>query len=45
LRDFKVRQCLQRGELDNLKGNYRRALARDGYALVNSELALFKAEV
>jgi hypothetical protein len=27
---------MQRGEIEKLKANYRRALARDGYALVKS---------
>jgi hypothetical protein len=34
-----------RGEIDNLKPEYRLALARDGYALVTCELAVFKPEV
>jgi hypothetical protein len=38
-------QGMQRGEIDKLKANYRRALARDGYVLVQSELAVFKPEV
>ena len=29
-------QGMQRGEIEKLKANYRRALARDGYALVKS---------
>jgi hypothetical protein len=35
---------MQRGEIEKLKANYRRALARDGYALVKSELAVIKPE-
>ncbi len=38
-------QGMHRGEIEKLKGNYRRALARDGYALVKGELAVFKPEV
>ena len=37
-------QGQQRGEIEKLKANYRRALARDGYALVTCELAVFKPE-
>ena len=37
-------QGMQRGEIEKLKANYRRALARDGYALVKSELAVIKPE-
>ena len=37
-------QAMHRGEIDKLKANYRRALARDGYALVTSDLAVFKPE-
>jgi uncharacterized protein YjhX (UPF0386 family) len=33
-----------RGDIEKLKTNYRRALARDGYALVTCELAVFKPE-
>ena len=38
-------QGMQRGEVERLKPEYRLALARDGYALVTCELALFKPEV
>jgi len=38
-------QGQQRGEIEKLKASYRRALARDGYALVKCELAVFKPEV
>ena len=38
-------QGTQRGEIDKLKPEYRLALARDGYVLVQSELAVFKPEV
>jgi len=34
----------RRGDIDRLKPKYRLALARDGYALVKSELAVFKPE-
>jgi len=34
----------RRGEIDKLKAEYRRAVARDGYALVKCELAVFKPE-
>ncbi len=34
-----------RGEIERLKPEYRLALARDGYALVRCELAVFKPEV
>ena len=37
-------QGMQRGQSDRLKTEYRLALARDGYALVHSELATFKPE-
>ena len=37
-------QAMHRGEIEKLKANYRRALARDGYALVKCELAVFKPE-
>jgi len=37
-------QGMQRGEIDLLKPEYRLALARDGYALVTCELAVFKPE-
>ena len=36
---------MQRGEIDRLKANYRRTLARDGYALVRCEVGAFKPEV
>ena len=32
------------GSVEELKPEYRLALARDGYALVNCELAVFKPE-
>jgi len=35
---------MQRGEIERLKLPYRLALARDGYALVKCELAVFKPE-
>ena len=35
---------MHRGEIEKLKPEYRLALARDGYALVMSELAVFKPE-
>ena len=35
----------QRGEIEKLKANYRRALARDGYVLVKCEEAVFRPEV
>jgi hypothetical protein len=35
-------QGMQRGDVEKLKLEYRAALARDGYALVNCELAVFK---
>ena len=38
------RQGMQRGEIQKLKPEYRLALARDGYALVTCELAVFKPE-
>jgi hypothetical protein len=34
---------MHRGEIDRLKANYRRALARDGYSLVRCE-AVFRPE-
>ena len=34
----------QRGDVGKLRPEYRLALARDGYALVKSELAVFKPE-
>ena len=37
-------QGMQRGEIEKLKPLYRLALARDGYALVKCELAVFKPE-
>ena len=37
-------QGMRRGEIEKLKANYRRALARDGYMLVKCELAVFKPE-
>jgi len=37
-------QGMQRGEVDRLKPEYRLALAREGYALVKCELAVFKPE-
>jgi hypothetical protein len=37
-------QSMGRGEVTNLKLDYRLALARDGYALVKCELAVFKPE-
>jgi hypothetical protein len=37
-------QGQHRGEIEKLKANYRRALARDGYALVKCEEAVFKPE-
>jgi len=38
-------QGMHRGEIERLKPEYRVALARDGYVLVQSELAVFKPEV
>ena len=38
-------QGQHRGEVEKLKPEYRLALARDGYALVTCELAVFKPEV
>jgi hypothetical protein len=38
-------QGMQRGEIERLKPEYRLALARDGYALVTCEHAVFKPEV
>ena len=32
------------GDVDKLKPEYRRALAREGHALVKCELAVFKPE-
>jgi hypothetical protein len=37
-------QGMQRGEIEKLEPEYRLALARDGYALVKCELAVFKPE-
>jgi hypothetical protein len=37
-------QVMRRGEIEALKPEYRLALARDGYALVKCELAVFKPE-
>jgi hypothetical protein len=37
-------QGMQRGDIVNLKPEYRLALARDGYALVKCELAVFSPE-
>ena len=37
-------QGMRRGEIELLKAEYRLALARDGYALVKCELAVFKPE-
>ena len=36
---------MHRGEVECIKLEYRLALARDGYALVRCELAVFKPEV
>ncbi len=36
---------MHRGAVDKLKPEYRLALARDGYALVTCELAVFKPEM
>ena len=36
---------MHRGEVEKLKPEYRLALARDGYALVTCESAVFKPEV
>jgi hypothetical protein len=38
-------QGMRRGEIERLKPEYRLALARDGYALVRCERAVFKPEV
>lgn len=38
-------QGQHRGEVERMKPEYRLALARDGYVLVHSELAVFKPEV
>ena len=38
-------QGMHRREVERLKPEYRLALAREGYALVKSELAVFKPEV
>jgi hypothetical protein len=38
-------QVMHRGEVTKLKRNCRVRLARDGYALVTSGLAVFKPEV
>jgi uncharacterized protein YjhX (UPF0386 family) len=35
---------MHRGEIEALKPEYSLALARDGYALVRCELAVFKPE-
>jgi uncharacterized protein YjhX (UPF0386 family) len=35
----------RRGVVETLKPEYRLALARDGYALVKCDLAVFKLEV
>ena len=37
-------QGMQRGEIELLKPEYRLALARDGYALVKCEEAVFRPE-
>jgi hypothetical protein len=37
-------RVMQRGEIDKLKPEHRLVLARDGYALVKCELAVFKPE-
>jgi hypothetical protein len=37
-------RVMHRGEIEKLRPEYRLALARDGYALVTCELALFKPE-
>ena len=37
-------QGMRRGELAKLKAEYRLALARNAYALVKCELAVFKPE-
>ena len=37
-------QGMRRGEIEKLKPEYRLALAREGYALVKCELAVFKPE-
>ena len=37
-------QGMHCGEIEKLKPEYRLALARDGYALVKCELAVFKPE-
>jgi len=37
-------QVNRRGEIERLKPEYRLALARDGYALVKCELAVFRPE-
>ena len=37
-------QGMHRGEIEKLKPEYRLALARDGYALVTCESAVFKPE-
>jgi hypothetical protein len=36
---------MQRGKVERLKPEYRLALARDGYALVNCELAVLRPEM
>jgi hypothetical protein len=35
---------MHRGDIVDLKPEYRLAIARDGYALVRCELAVFKPE-
>lgn len=37
-------QALRRGEIENLRPEYRRALKTDGYVVVHTALALFKPE-
>ena len=37
-------QVMSRGKVGSLKADYRLALARHGYALVQCELAVFKPE-
>jgi hypothetical protein len=36
---------MRRGEIDRLKMEYRRDLARDGYVLLKTSVAAFKPEV
>jgi len=38
-------QGLRRGEIEKLKPEYRRDLARGGYVLVRTELAAFEPEM